>query len=170
MDNKKFIRVNGKTRATRLYNIWVLMRSRCRCKTNKDYDRYGGRGIFVCPDWQDFYTFHTWAKDNGYRGNLSLDRRNNDDGYYPSNCRWADKWTQIDNRDCTIFFTYQEEERTLRHWAKTSGQKYNSLYKRIFVYGWPFEYALEAPLGSPAPTDAKPKPKPKPVAPHRYGF
>lgn len=170
MNNTKFIVINGKRKKTRLYNIWSQMKCRCTNPNGKDFERYAARGISVCSDWQVFELFHTWAKANGYRGNLTLDRVDNDDGYRPGNCRWADKYTQVDNREISIFFTYQGEERSLRHWAKMVGIKYNTIYKRIFIYGWSFEYAITAPLCAPAPPDAKPKPKPAPVTPDKYGF
>lgn len=158
MDNKKFIRVNGKRFRTRLYGIWIGMRQRCRDKNN---DRYGGRGIFVCNAWNDFYTFHAWAKANGYRGDLSIDRIKVNDGYYPKNCRWANKWVQVDNRSVSILITYKGEEKSVRAWAKSVGLTRDTLYHRIYVYEWGYEYSLTAPLYAPAPPWAKKKKKEK---------
>lgn len=72
-----------------IYKRWSSMRVRCNCKSHAQYNRYGGRGIFVCEEWASFNNFLKWALENGYSKNLQLDRINNDDGYYPENCRWV---------------------------------------------------------------------------------
>lgn len=75
---------------TRLYSIWGNMRDRCNNPNTKNYDRYGGRGIVVCREWRkDFKTFYDWAMLNGYSDDLQIDRIDNDDGYYPENCRFV---------------------------------------------------------------------------------
>lgn len=89
-------------KATRLYRIWVNMRARCRNKNHPDYARYGGRGIGICVEWEDYNTFKAWAMSNGYKENLSIDRTDNDGNYCPENCRWADQRTQIQNTSQTI--------------------------------------------------------------------
>lgn len=83
---------------TRLHNIWKMMLARCENPSDGSYANYGGRGISVSSGWHDFATFRKWALANGYRDDLSIDRVDNNKGYYPQNCRWANATTQSRNR------------------------------------------------------------------------
>ena len=77
---------------TKLYKIWLNMKSRCYNKTATRYERYGGRGIFVCDEWKNnFMNFYNWACNNGYIEGLSIERIDINDGYYPQNCKWITK-------------------------------------------------------------------------------
>lgn len=83
---------------TRLYSIWKGMRQRCSNPNNTHYKYYGGRGISVCSAWSEFPPFRDWALANGYEESLTIDRINVNDDYCPSNCRWVDRKTQVQNR------------------------------------------------------------------------
>lgn len=75
---------------SKLFSIWSCMKTRCYDLNVSNYERYGGRGITICEEWlNDFMNFYDWAMRNGYKDNLTIDRKNNDDNYEPSNCRWA---------------------------------------------------------------------------------
>ena len=60
--------------ATRLYGIWLGMKNRCYNPKSKEYNYYGGKGIKVCEEWQEYYNFKKWSIDNGYSDELSIDR------------------------------------------------------------------------------------------------
>lgn len=75
----------------RLHNIWCSMRERCNCETYDRYPQYGGRGIKVCPEWDSYEAFRSWAWANGYDDTLTIDRIENDEGYSPANCQWLTK-------------------------------------------------------------------------------
>jgi hypothetical protein len=80
------------------------MNQRCSNPSDKNYNRYGGRGISVCDEWrEDFQAFYEWAIANGYDetapvGECTIDRIDNDKGYAPDNCRWVDLKTQQNNK------------------------------------------------------------------------
>lgn len=72
------------------------MKRRCLNKNNPDYYLYGGRGITLCKRWMLFDNF---LKDMGKRPKgLTLERINNNLGYYPENCIWASQLAQRHNR------------------------------------------------------------------------
>lgn len=85
-------------RGTRLYRIWSAMKSRCSDPKKLAYLDYGGRGIFVCPEWQQFVPFMEWAQSHGYRDDLQIDRIDNDGPYAPENCRWVTPAENMRNR------------------------------------------------------------------------
>lgn len=90
------------------YKSWDSMRQRCLCKTNKNYFRYGGKGITICDRWQGVHGFVHFLEDMGPkpsyektrngRAVYTLDRIDPKKGYSPENCRWADWVTQETNR------------------------------------------------------------------------
>lgn len=81
---------------TPAYYTWREMKYRCLKSDHFKYKDYGGRGIQICDEWLNFETFY---KDMGDppKG-LSLDRIDNDKGYYKENCRWATRKQQANNR------------------------------------------------------------------------
>ena len=84
---------------TRLNSIWRSMNYRCNNPKTKDHAIYYDRGIKVCDEWKnDFLAFYKWAIENGYSDDLSIDRIDNDKGYYPDNCRWATAKEQRSNQ------------------------------------------------------------------------
>lgn len=83
--------------ATPEYRAWAHIISRCTNSNTCDWPNYGGRGITVCKRWRR--SFQNFLSDMGPRPvGTSIDRKNNDGNYEPSNCRWATKVQQARNR------------------------------------------------------------------------
>jgi len=100
--HKEIVRENATKHqhsGTRLYDIWSGMKRRTSNPNRKDFKYYGGRGITVCREWEnDFEAFYEWSMKNGYVYDLTIDRKDNDKGYSPNNCRWTDMLTQNHNK------------------------------------------------------------------------
>ena len=82
----------------RFYHTWVAMIARTSNPKSKDFANYGARGIAVCDEWKDIFKFIEWADNSGHIEGLTLDRIDNNKGYFPDNCRWATPSTQMSNR------------------------------------------------------------------------
>lgn len=98
------------------YDVWRAMKQRCNNSNNKFYYLYGGRGIKICKEWDDFECF---IANMGLRpeGGYSLDRIDNDGNYEPSNCRWATSLEQAKNNRWSYIFNYNGSDYTLRQLA-----------------------------------------------------
>ncbi len=93
--NKSFIKHSMSK--TRTYASWNCMKSRCMNKNNPDFHNYGGRGIKVCDRWLS--SFENFLNDMGERPkDMTLDRKDSDGNYEPSNCKWSTSVEQQLNR------------------------------------------------------------------------
>lgn len=133
----------------RLYGIWNGIKTRCRDKNDKRYGRYGGRGITLCEEWNDFDAFAKWAISNGYdrnanRGECTIDRIDNNGNYEPSNCRWVNAKAQANNRRNNVVVKFNGETRTVAEWSRLLGIPYGLAWQRI-KYGWDAERAFTEP-------------------------
>lgn len=83
------------------YSSWSAMRNRCLNPKGNEFHNYGGRGIKVSKRWDDFLTF---LKDMGPKPgkDFSIERRNNNKGYFPSNCYWGTPLEQSRNRNSNV--------------------------------------------------------------------
>ena len=107
------------------------MKERCYNKNSISYKLYGGRGIQICNEWlKSFETFYKWSVNHGYSDNLSIDRIDENGDYCPENCRWADKYTQANNKRNNIVITFNGETHTLPEWARKLDLPYSVLANR----------------------------------------
>jgi hypothetical protein len=116
---------NRKNSKSRIYSIWQGMKSRC-----KHARRYAGKGIKVCPDWQDFLSFMHWAYANGYDDTKEIDRIDSNGNYTPDNCRWISRIENNHNRGCLVSLTIDGATKLLVDWASETGLARNTIYAR----------------------------------------
>lgn len=142
---------------SREFAAWSAIKFRCYKKTAKKFSSYGGRGIAMCEQWRN--SFEDFYKDMGDRPskNHSIDRKNNDGGYWcgkceeclrlnhPSNCRWATSVEQQRNLRSNRLITFNGETRCVTEWAGIIGMKVITLSCRV-RNGWTAEDALLKPI------------------------
>jgi hypothetical protein len=134
--------ING--RQTPEYIVWCNMNKRCRNPKNKSFKYYGGAGIKVCQRWRSFKNF---IADMGRRPSPShsIERRNSHKDYEPSNCYWATRTEQNNNKSDTVLITYNGKTRSAGAWARLLGFKKHTLYFRL-KSGWPTKRMLTTPV------------------------
>lgn len=138
--------VHGCAGRTTEYASWAAMTSRCLNPNNPKWARYGGRGITVCEDWRDFPSF---MKDMGPApAGSTIERVDNNLGYFKENCVWAGPEAQARNRSSTVHVTYKGETRPLIAWCEHLDLAYKTVYARVQVLLWSVERALETPTTS----------------------
>lgn len=114
------------------------MKSRCLDPNAPHYDRYGGRGIRVCPQWVD--SFDQFLTAVGARPSLkhTLERMNNDGHYEPGNIRWATRKEQAQNRANNRLIRYDNEIHTVAQWVDMLGLD-DELVRSRLKLRWPFD-------------------------------
>jgi hypothetical protein len=134
---------------SRLYRIWRCMYFRCYQTSHEAYDRYGGAGITICPEWLDYATFMTWAISSGYDEHLTIDRKRNSEGYNPGNCQWSTMKRQENNKDNNLLVTAFGEVKSVGEWSSDPRCRvsYKTLWRRV-KSGRSLEWALTAPRNS----------------------
>lgn len=128
--NKKNHTTHGMTNES-IYKSWYSMKHRCNNPNAANYAGYGGRGITVCDEWDDFDNFYEWSMSHGYAPGLSIDRINNNGNYSPENCRWTTSSEQANNKRDTIFVTYNGQTHSIAEWARLFNVVYSTLSRRI---------------------------------------
>ena len=120
------------------------MKNRCNSPNNTNYQSYGGRGIKICDEWQDFKNFKDWAIANGYEDSLTIDRIDVNGDYTPSNCRWITQKEQCNNRRTTHLIEYNGEIHSMKQWSVILGIHPRTLKSRLDS-GWSVERAFSQP-------------------------
>jgi hypothetical protein len=135
------------------YQSWSTMIRRCTNPDDQAYSDYGRRGITICERWRN--SFEAFYQDMGSRPNLyyTLDRRENDKGYYKDNCRWATKQEQANNTRNNVFYEYKGNQYSIQQLiklpeAKESGVTFKTLDARIRTGGWTIVKAICEPVDS----------------------
>lgn len=134
---------SGKLTRTPEYYTWSTMKSRCHNERDKNYYRYGGRGIVVCQEWRDSY--EVFYRDMGKRPDgHSIDRIDHNGNYEPSNCRWATSKVQANNRRSNRLVEIDGLALTVAEWSEKSGIDSMLIYNRLNK-GWGEQEAVFEP-------------------------
>lgn len=137
-------RTHGKSQ-TQVYMVWASMIRRCHDCSIKGYERYGGRGISVCPRWRE--SFEAFSSDMGDRpSGMSIERRDNNGDYEPSNCHWATSDEQANNTRRSVKLEFYGRMKTVTEWSVIACIPVNTIYSRL-KKGWPPKLAVWAQPG-----------------------
>lgn len=97
----------------------------------------------VCERW--LKSFESFVEDMGPRPEgKTIDRIDNEKGYYPGNCRWATPTQQCRNRSITIVVEYEGEELPLIQLCENLGADYEIVRGRLKI-GMSLDEALSQP-------------------------
>lgn len=133
---------------SRTYSVWAAMIARCTNANGTHWHSYGGRGIAVCKRWRKFANF---LADMGERPTRSsIERKNNNKGYSPDNCRWATTAEQSRNTQRTVWLEYAGKKWPMVDLAAHAGIPYKTFMCRVRLYGWSVERAVKTPVRSPS--------------------
>ena len=133
--NREVVTKHGGS-SSRIYQTYHDMIQRCYNPRNKAFKNYGGRGIAVCDEWRNsFEEFHDWALSNGYRDDLTIDRRDNDGPYSPENCQWVTMGVQASNTRRNVFVEACGQKHTYAQWSRIIGVSRQNTEKGVKKYG-----------------------------------
>lgn len=135
---------HGLSNKERLYQTWKNMRQRCSNPNRHDYSRYGGRGISVCQEWDDYTVFRKWSLENGYTDRLTIDRIDSNGNYESSNCRWVDYKVQANNVRTNRIIEYKGKEMTMSEFADYLDMSYSTIQHRL-DRNWSIENIVNTP-------------------------
>lgn len=128
-------------RQTAEYSVWTSMRTRCLNPNSKYFRDYGGRGIKLL--WPSFAQF---IADMGPRPSdkHTIERIDNDGPYCKTNCRWATKYEQANNRRTTRKLTHDGKTLSIAEWERFKGLGPHIIWKRL-RRGWSIASAIDTP-------------------------
>jgi hypothetical protein len=126
------------------YVSWNGLKGRCLNPRNAKYPHYGGRGIKVCERWM--VSFQAFLKDMGTRPTVqhSIERKDINGNYEPSNCVWATADIQSRNKTTNRNITFNGQTMIISDWAKKLAIPVSTLINR--VNRWPLDRAMTEPV------------------------
>lgn len=132
---------------TKLYSVWLTMKQRCQNSNCRGFKWYGAKGVKICQEWEhDAGAFCDWAKNNGYKEGLTIDRIDPAGDYTPENCRWISMQKQQRNKSTCHYLTYNGQTLSLQEWSEKLGIKPSTLRSRLNKCGWSAEKAFTKPI------------------------
>lgn len=119
---------------------------RCTYKYSDSYQNYMGKGITICEEWKNYINFKKWAIENGYINGLSIDRKENDKGYCPSNCRFVTKQQNSFNRSGKIYAKSKYKGVSIRNDNKQNPYRARIMINKKNINIGNFKTEIEAAL------------------------
>jgi hypothetical protein len=131
--NKKHGMAKAGNKRAPVYSLWASMLARCRNPKDRNYPYYGGRGITVCKRWEKFENF---LADMGEPPlGLTLDRKDNNKGYSPSNCQWVSSVVQNRNKRSNVWVLLKGKRLVLTDALAQLGKTKEALHYQMKTHG-----------------------------------
>ncbi|MDP1906923.1 MAG: hypothetical protein Q8K85_01385 [Hyphomicrobium sp.] len=126
-------------------SAWYVMRRRCLEPTFKDFNRYGGAGITVCPAWME--SFAQFLEDMGPAPTQThwLGRLRVLENYEPGNCVWTTQPPQERRRTFCRRVSIGGEMVTAAEAARSIEVSHATVLRRV-ASGFPLENPPAAKL------------------------
>lgn len=149
LHKEKIKKINGLYKDNkRLYYIWRGILSRCFNKNNREYKNYGGRGISISKHWKNsFVNFYNWSIKNGYKKDLTIERKDVNGNYTPENCCWIMLKEQSFNKRNTIMIEIKGDTKCLQQWCDIFNVKRYMIYSLMKKYNIKHKDALLTLIG-----------------------
>ena len=126
---------------SKIERIHHMMKQRCYNKNNKDYYRYGERGIKVCDEWHNFINFYEDIKEI-YKDGLTIERLDIDKDYCKNNVTFIEHKKQQRNKSTSLFFNHNGKKMCLSEICEIENKPYKATWQKIRKYGKTLEEAL----------------------------
>lgn len=120
---------------TKLYKSWAAMKRRCDFPDPLHKKYYADKGITYCEEWKDFLPFMKWALNNGYVEGYTIERIDNEKGYFPENCKWIPASEQCLNKTNKSHLIIDDVDKSYTEWGREYGLRENTIRMRV-KYGW----------------------------------
>lgn len=134
-------KVTGKKNSThgqsksRLYNVFCNIIARTEVESSINYERYGGRGIKLCPEWRrDFEAFSAYVGEPP-TADHEIDRIDNNGNYEPGNVRWNTVKENNRNKRSNVIIEMDGKSQCLIEWAEEYGVPYKKLHHLVRTRG-----------------------------------
>jgi hypothetical protein len=131
------------------YGWWCSLRNQYSNPNNHNYHLYGGRGLSMSPQWMK--SFERFCEDVEALGPKPhpmavLERKNKDLGHSKSNCRWATRIENSNNRRTNYDVKFKGKTQSLADWARELGFTHRCLWSRLHDHGYTIREAFTTPL------------------------
>lgn len=143
------IRDCGCVVASHEYTCWKSMKRRCNNPNSTGYENYGGRGIKVCPEWNNSFDAFLLHIGPSPTPKHTIERLDNSADYVPGNVRWATRKEQANNRRTNRLITHNGETMNTKQWADRLGVRKTVISNRLRL-GWSDERTVTESL-NPTP-------------------